>query len=221
MSYSLNEIEAMSKRAGRGAGLAWGLAEEVAKSTRWLSAFGFPGAEMLAELLLLNDRLPAVDLSPAALTGTWSAPAGRMSPLIAGAAMSDCAVRMEAGQVIRMENVSFPLLLVPFAGGAALRLGVPVAVSWQGVCLTTDGQHLCVEGAREAILAPHATTLNCAAPAEMRGSSAPVLRAEVTQTAWQSLQGFAQRTYAPATESSRLLGAGDSADVSVGVGETD
>ncbi len=208
MSHSLNEIEAMSKRAARGAGLAWGLAEEAAKGTRWLSAFSFPGTEMLAGLLALNDRLPAVDFSPSTLNGNWSAPAGRMSPLIAGAAMSDCAVRMEQGQVIEMENVSFPLLVVPFAGGAALRLGVPVSVSWEGAKLTTDGQRLCVQGKREAILVSHAARLSCAAPAEMTGQSEPVMRAEVDESAWQELGEFAHRTYAPATESSRLLGAG-------------
>ena len=208
MSHSLNEIEAMSKRAARGAGLAWGLAEEAAKGTRWLSAFSFPGTEMLAGLLALNDRLPAVDFSPATLTGRWSAPAGRMSPLIAGAAMSDCAIRMEAGQVIEMENVSFPLLVVPFAGGAALRLGVPVSVSWEGVKLTTDVQRLCVQGARDAILTMHAAQLSCAAPAAMTGQSEPVMRADVDEAAWAKLGEFAHRTYAPATESSRLLGAG-------------
>lgn len=208
MSHSLNEIEAMSKRAARGAGLAWGLAEEAAKGTRWLSAFSFPGTEMLAALLTLNDSLPAVDFSPATLNGTWSAPAGRMSPLIAGAAMSDCAVRMEAGQVIAMENVSFPLLVVPFAGGAALRLGVPVSVSWEGAKLTTDGQRLCVQGEREAILAGHAAQLSCSAPATMTGQSEPLMRADVDPGAWKKLAGFAHRTYAPATESSRLLGAG-------------
>lgn len=208
MSHSLNEIEAMSKRAARGAGLPWGLAEEAAKGTRWLSAFDLPGIEMLEGLLTLNDRLPAVDLSPATLTGRWSAPAGRMSPLIAGAAMSDCAIRMEAGQVIEIENVSFPLLVVPFAAGAALRLGVPVSVSWEGARLTTDGQRLCVLGERESILARQAAQLSCAAPAEMTGQSEPVMRAEVDETAWASLGEFAHRTYAPATESSRLLGAG-------------
>ncbi|CUH88753.1 hypothetical protein PH5382_02695 [Phaeobacter sp. CECT 5382] len=208
MTHSLNEIEAMSKRAARGAGLPWGLAEEAAKGTRWLSAFSFPGTEMLAGLLVLNDRLPAVDFSPTTLADHWSAPAGRMSPLIAGAAMSDCATHMEAGQVIEMENVSFPLLVVPFAGGAALRLGVPVSVSWEGARLTTDGQRLCVQGARTAILAPHAPQLSCAAPAEMTGQSEPVMRADVDPDAWEKLAGFAHRTYAPATESSRLLGAG-------------
>lgn len=208
MSHSLNEIEAMSKRAARGAGLAWGLAEEAAKGTRWLSAFSFPGAEMLAGLLTLNDRLPAVDLAPSSLQGRWFAPAGRMSPLIAGAAMSDCAVRMEAGQMIEMENVSFPLLVVPFAGGAALRLGCPVSVSWEGARLTTDGQRLCVQGDRAALLAHHAVSLSCAARAEMTGQSEPVMRAEADEAAWQILGEFAHRTYAPATEASRLLGAG-------------
>ncbi|EBA16857.1 hypothetical protein RSK20926_03594 [Roseobacter sp. SK209-2-6] len=208
MNHSLNEIEAMSKRAARGAGLSWGLAEEAAKGTRWLAAFSFPGAEMLADLLTLNDRLPALDFSPAVLSGTWAAPAGRMSPLIAGAAMSDCAVRMEAGQVIEMENVSLPLLVVPFAAGAALRLGVPVSVTWEDARLTTDGQRLCVQGEREAILCSHASTLTCAAPAEMSGQSEPVMRADVDPQAWEKLGEFAHRTYAPATEASRILGAG-------------
>jgi hypothetical protein len=35
MMRSLNEIEAMAKRAVRGAGLAWGLAEEAGKALRW------------------------------------------------------------------------------------------------------------------------------------------------------------------------------------------
>ena len=208
MSHSLNEIEAMSKRAARGAGLAWGLAEEAAKGTRWLSAFSFPGVEMLAGLLTLNDRLPAIDLAPGSLRGRWSAPAGRMSPLIAGAAMSDCAMRMEAGEAIEMENVSFPLLIVPFAAGAALRLAAPVSVSWDGARLTTDGHRLCVQGERDRIIADHASTVSCAAPAQMTGQSKPVMRAEVDETAWQQLWDFAHRTYAPATESSRLLGAG-------------
>ncbi|NND22495.1 MAG: DUF3726 domain-containing protein, partial [Silicimonas sp.] len=38
MSYSLNEVEATAKKAARGAGYPWGLAEEAAKATRWLCA---------------------------------------------------------------------------------------------------------------------------------------------------------------------------------------
>ena len=43
MTFSLNEIEAIGKRAARGAGLPWGLAEEAGKAARWLTARGLPG----------------------------------------------------------------------------------------------------------------------------------------------------------------------------------
>lgn len=209
MSHSLNEIEAMSKRAGRGAGLSWGLAEEAAKGTRWLSAFGFPGTELLADLLELNDRIPPIDVSPVSLSAeVWHAPARRMSPLIAGASLSDCAVRLLDRGTITMENVSLPLLAVPFMGGAALRLGVPVAVEWDGARLATDGKQLCVQASPEALEARQSQKLVFSAPADMSGRREPVLRADVSEESWDRLAAFAHRTFAPATEESRLRGAG-------------
>ena len=208
MSHSLNEIEAMSKRAARGAGLSWGLAEEAAKGTRWLAGYGYPGPDLLADLLELNDRLPAIDFSPTSLNGVWRAPAGRMSPLIAGAAMSDCAIRMQDGQVITIEQVTQPLLIVPFASGAALRLGNAVAVEWDNVRLTTDGKQLCVQGAKEEVLRAQTSEVRCSAPAQMMAPTTPVMRANVSDRCWQRLGAFAHRTYAPATEASRILGAG-------------
>lgn len=209
MSHSLNEIEAMSKRAGRGAGLSWGLAEEAAKGTRWLSAFGFPGTELLADLLELNDRIPPIDVSPVSLSAeVWHAPARRMSPLTAGASLSDCAVRLLDRGTITMENVSLPLLAVPFMGGAALRLGVPVAVEWDSARLATDGKQLCVQASPEALEARQVQKLVFSAPADMSGRREPVLRADVSEESWDRLAAFAHRTFAPATEESRLRGAG-------------
>ncbi len=209
MSHSLNEIEAMSKRAARGAGLSWGLSEEAAKGTRWLSAFGFPGTEMLAELLEMNDQIPPIDVSPVSLSADiWHAPTRRMSPLIAGASLSDCAVRLLERGTITMKDVSLPLLAVPFMGGAALRLGVPVAAEWDGARVATDGKQLCVQGDVEALHAKHAGQLVFSAPAEMTGKREPVMRADVCETSWEQLGSFAHRTFAPATEESRLRGAG-------------
>lgn len=209
MSHSLNEIEAMGKRAARGAGLSWGLAEEAAKGTRWLSAFGFPGSEMLAELLTLNDHIPSIDVSPVSLRAeVWHAPARRMSPLIAGASLSDCARRLLDRGTITMENVSLPLLAVPFTGWAALRLGVPVAAEWDGARIATDGKQICVRGDAEAFRANHANRLVFSAPAEMTGRREPVLRATPSDESWDKLGAFAHRTFAPATEESRLRGAG-------------
>ncbi|WP_293575171.1 DUF3726 domain-containing protein [Phaeobacter sp.] len=209
MSHSLNEIEAMAKRAARGAGLSWGLAEEAAKGTRWLASFGLPGTEMLARLLTVNDRVPAIDVSPVSLRAqVWHAPSYRMSPLIAGAALSDCAVRLMDRGSIEMASVTLPLLAVPFMAGAALRLGQPVSATWHGAQLTTDGRCLCVSGDPETLRLEQADHVSFCAPAQMTGPKEPMMRAEVCATSWAQLEAFAQRTFAPATEESRRLGAG-------------
>lgn len=209
MNCSLNEIEAMGKRAARGAGLSWGLAEEAAKGTRWLAAFGYPGAGVLAGLLELTDQIPAADIAPQSLGAEiWSAPTHRMSPLIAGAALSDCAARLMDRGEIAAENVIFPLLAVPFAGRAALCLGVPVAVQWHGARLVADGRQLSVQSTPEALNARHADRLVFTAPAQMADPRAPAMRADVAEADWARLDRFAHRTFAPATEESRLRGAG-------------
>ncbi len=209
MTYSLNEIEALSKRAARGSGLAWGLAEEAAKGTRWLSAFGFQGTDLLADLLEMNDRIPAIDVSPVSLrAAVWHAPARRMSPLIAGASLSDCAVRLMERGSITMENVCVPLLAVPFMGGAALRLGHPVAVEWDGVRVATDGRHLCLQGETDILYTRMTTEMVFSTPAKMTGTKEPVMRASVSPQSWDRLAVFAHRTFAPATDESRQKGAG-------------
>ena len=43
MSLSLNEVESLAKKAARGTGYPWGLAEEAAKASRWLAARGVDG----------------------------------------------------------------------------------------------------------------------------------------------------------------------------------
>jgi hypothetical protein len=131
-----------------------------------------------------------------------------MSPLIAGASLSDCAVRLLARGTITMENESLPLLAVPFMGGAALRLGVPVVVEWDGARLATDGKQLCVQASPAALEARQAQRLVFSAPADMSGRREPVLRADVSEESWDRLAAFAHRTFAPATEESRLRGAG-------------
>ena len=40
MNLSLNEVEATAKKATRGAGYPWGLAEEAGKAVRWLCGAG-------------------------------------------------------------------------------------------------------------------------------------------------------------------------------------
>ena len=61
MTLSLNEVQAQAFKAARGAGYAWGLAEEAGKATRWLCGHGLDGVALLVELL---EAAPDPDQCP-------------------------------------------------------------------------------------------------------------------------------------------------------------
>ena len=137
MNLSLNEIEVMCKRAARGAGLPWGLAEEAAAASRFLTEVALPGADMLARLLERNDRRPVAMLAPMAAEGCWRAVSGRLCPVIAGSVLSDRAAELETGAVFEMEEVDLPLLLLPFAAASIVGRGarffmVALLIAWGG-----------------------------------------------------------------------------------------
>lgn len=209
MSYSLNEIEALAKRAARGGGLSWGISEEAAKAVRWLTSHGLPGGEALAGLLIQNDGIATDQTAPCALDGEWRASGGALCPLSSGSAINDCAERLAAGTDISLRDVSYPLLVVPFAAWAALHITAHVGVSWGGLRVVTDGNGLSISDPDDALLVTKAPQLSCAQVTTATGAlSQPLSRGEVSPGAWATLNDFAQRTYAPATEASRRLGAG-------------
>lgn len=209
MTFSLNEIEAMGKRAARGAGLPWGLAEEAGKAARWLTARGLPGPEVLAEILTRNDGKDYNELAPVSAEGAWHARAGRLCPLISGAALCDRAAEIAAGREIALGPTAQPLLLAPYAAGAAKLTGTAVELSWAGVVMIFTAEGLSIEGERAALTARSAESVRCRLtetavaepPAGMPGRN-------VDAETWSRLNAFSQRTFAPASEASRLAGAG-------------
>lgn len=52
IELSLNEVESLAAKAARGAGLAWGLADDVGRAARRLAAAGLPWAEAVLRLPL-------------------------------------------------------------------------------------------------------------------------------------------------------------------------
>lgn len=205
MSYSLNEVEALAKRATRGAGRSWGMAEEAAKAVRWLQANDLSGAELLLALLVQNDGVPITGLVPMSMNGAWVSASGRLCPLAAGSALCDISDRLVATGRFEMKQVSYPLLVVPFAGS----LGYSVALSWGSVRICVDAAGLHITDPDGAINTPVATVMDCTVlDATKARAKPPSQRANVTEHTWEGLTQFAHRTYAPATEASRTLGAG-------------
>lgn len=67
MSFALNEIEATAKRATRGAGYDWGLAEDASKAVRWLCARGWTAPERWQRCCRWALRLICCATGPGAL----------------------------------------------------------------------------------------------------------------------------------------------------------
>ena len=194
MTFSLNEVEAMAKKATRGAGYPWGLAEEASKATRWLCAHGIDGVAALARVL---DRRRGC--GGAGLEGC--SPCAEC-PIGTGVSLSD-----EAAQLVStprsFEVAPVPVFLLPFAAMAAHRLGATVTMRGSGFEAVTDGEHLSLHGE-----VPGAGPVQILMGGVMGSLTAVAMRATPDPEDWDMLSALAHRTYAPATEESRLLGAG-------------
>ncbi|WP_372885200.1 DUF3726 domain-containing protein [Shimia sp.] len=187
MSFALNEVEATAKKAARGAGHPWGLAEEAGKATRWLCAQGLDGVAILSTALSRD-------------------PSAAACPLAEGAALSDRAAAL-AGQETLLAEVAAPAMVLPFAALVARQTGQCVTVECKGAWATTDGRRLRLSATFPAAPAP--LRLLCGGdPGALDDLRPMATRATPDDVAWQTLERLAHRTYAPATEESRMRGAG-------------
>ena len=227
MNLSLGELEALCRKAARGAGFDWGPAEEAGRAVRRLAAFGLPGAELLLVRLAAGEAEPEGTGAPRSLDGPWRSPAGALCPIHAGTALADAPERLEetarseasgrgaedrrSGE-LAMHEVIAPLLLVPFAGLAARRLGRPVSLAWSGLVAIADGEALRLDGERGRVGGERAGTVRCRLLPDGEAPAGEALarttRAHPERGCVERLDAFAHRTYAPATEESRARGAG-------------
>ncbi len=206
MSYALNEVEALAKRAVRGAGMSWGTAEDAAKATRWLCRNGIDGAGVLSALLDHNRDKAEQDLRPAETSGTWRAvDAAQLCPLLAGAALSDCAAKLKDA-AITMQRVSFPALLLPFMASAAAQLNCVLMLEGDLGSASTDGDLLALSN--DGLLQAASVDVVIRIGDLTSETLSQVSRATPAPEAWDILKTYAHKTYAPATEASRLAGAG-------------
>ena len=213
MSYSFNEVETTAKKAARGVGYPWGHADEIAKSARWLCGQSIDGCAVLARHLESADQIDIASQAPVVKGKQWQAINTRICPALAGTALSDQASLLDDGG-INLQRVSEPLLLLYFAALIARhyrmneRDGTVVGVSWSGTQFSTDGVSLFISGSinhhngecSEEVIFNFTRTTGLL---QVRSD-----RAKPTKQSWQTLNNFALRTYAPATEVSRLAGAG-------------
>ena len=202
MSWSLGEIAALATKAARGSGMDWGLADEAGYAVKWLQRRQLPGVAALCRYLSWRQ---------AGEITIWpddTARDGHYCPIATGAAYGDGVF----GDDVQFARVRTPLLLIPFISLRAAN--TPVCLSMENAVFVLTQDKLGFSKNDTAILMDSSACQIYAAsddelPAMITIANDAIARVPVTASACITvLNSFAKNTYAPATESSRLAGAG-------------
>lgn len=208
MIVSLNEVEILSLKACRGAGMSWGLAEEAAQAARWLAGCAWAWDQSLARLLAQRHGVSEPSLSHREIRGVIEG--SPLCPIHAGAAIADL---LEAGTSLTLHDVLEPIWLLPFAY-RRVRAESSAVVSWPTGAIRIGAANPGIAGQElsglqtgrlqwlRVELQPHDTQAQGVPNAALPNGIS------VNDVAWADLEGWAARTYVSASLQSRMAGAG-------------
>ena len=117
---SFSEIDTAVKRATKGVGFSWGISEEVGKNIRLLEMFGLPGLKNLNQYYKIFKEKKFQNLSLVSKENSSKIP---YCPIIAGTNFLDQVNNIEELGEIKFENLSFPILFIPFISRASEIIG--------------------------------------------------------------------------------------------------
>ena len=202
--YSLGEIEAQCKKAAKGVGLSWGVAEEAGLIARHLSELHLPGPDAIySNLKFVEDNKEetlGIDLR---VLKQFNKP---LNGFLLGIALLDNLAEFIQQELNVPNKVIGPLAIV----GALLRLQNEkyfFSVEWENCQIIVNQNGLKVNGPN---LNPH--SVKGLLISISRSSTKLVFkkiskdRSEIYN--WASLTHMAHKTYVPESIQSRLLGAG-------------
>ena len=217
---SLNEIEALSKKATRGAGYSWGLAEEAGKINKWLAGRGVDSLPSLRHLLetyfSAKDRFCKPDPE---LPG-WCPDGAVLCPVYTGCAMQDFYSRLP--KEMRIRNLVSPAQLIGSVGLLSDRFKVGFEIRWHETRIlfrkdtfNIQGTGLNTELAEETMIRIFPET---GIPGGIRVSTEVMTALDkpekvisggfrVSTDVMNALDNFTHKNYVPASEKSRA-GAG-------------
>ncbi len=123
---SLSEIETTSKRASRGVGFSWGIAEEVGKCVRLLELFGLPGIKNLNRYYQKKNKENFDDIRLINKKNTSNK--NSLCPISLGIRFLDQIRKIENYNKCLFKNVAYPLLLLPFLSRSSEIIGKKLLV---------------------------------------------------------------------------------------------
>ncbi len=188
MSRSLGECRALCVKAARGSGHPWGMAEEAGFAAHWLLQRGFPGLAATASLL------------------EWRASAGtsftqEQCALVQGTRLMDTqALQLPSHDIYQ------PLLLLPFLAQIVDQIASLRFANTDVLFAFNDAVFVPAERSNLVCDYAHCTLVMHGSGSV--GSDQQYRSSAEDDESVQRLEKLAEHTYAPATESSRLKGAG-------------
>lgn len=213
INCSANELESLVRRASRGAGMAWGLAEEAGKAVRWLELRGLTAVPLMRHHLDANAGKSFEEVAPPASADVWAAPGGMLCPIVTGATISDQLESLKAGAPVLLAAVACPLLLAGVVGRAAEATGKTLSLSWDTSTLVlSPGGPDTGQTRSEALAALSADAMSvdadCSPGVAPQGAPPAMGSLPIAKADLDALKALAFKTYVPETEQSRLSGAG-------------
>ena len=118
---TLSEIDTTSKRAAKGAGFSWGIAEEIGKNMRLLELFGLSGIKNLNKYL--KDYKLKQFQKIALISEINETKKNPFCPIILGTNFIDQVNLLDKKNSIKIINVAFPILFLPFVSRASEVIG--------------------------------------------------------------------------------------------------
>ena len=215
MIYSLNQIEHTVRKAARGAGLAWGLAEEAGRAIRWLEMVELDGVNAIAALLEQFDHQRWPEIKIQVEGDHWRGSNGLLSPLVAGPSLCDVVADSQNNTAtqLTLEQVPMSIIILGYAGIAAAQSGHSLKIGLNKYQILVDkvGYQANLRLASTALIEPADIQIE-SGRADLADAVVSVKAKsgarQVDQKSWQILETFAHKTYVEATEASRLAGAG-------------
>ena len=210
--YSIGEVESLVLKAYRGAGFSWGLAQEAGNAAAWMAMNSLPALDEFAHLLEHIDRQVTGTLSPLINDKTcWVNPSKQLCPVITGAAFSESDLdAFDLKQGLTIQAVCQPMILVPFIAKSAKVLQRNIVLQFSEIkiiCGKTGGGHHCLTQ-----LASTGAFIGDVSLLQTDRASPDSVdihqRAVAAPQSLKILNKLAHRTYVPASEESRLAGAG-------------
>ena len=118
---TLSEIDTTSKRAAKGVGFSWGISEEIGKNMRLLELFGLSGIKNLNKYLKDYKKKQFQKIS--LISETNETKKNPFCPIILGTNFIDQVNLLDKKNSIKIINVAFPILFLPFVSRASEVIG--------------------------------------------------------------------------------------------------